>query len=225
MALSPSEEEIVEIPLSELQGIFNELIGTYNLLNDLLKDQGILRDRELAELNTQATQSLKAEKWPMSKINLLNAFIRKQITHIKKALQARPPAKATNEGRISQAITKIQLRALAIIEHINVMAEGKKEVAFNSSQARQFLAGREGKPPSRRDAIRALWRVGKICPALVCDHTPNDGRQTMRLIAKVDDLKHSEFINPDMVRDRRQRSRIDEAMVIFGFKEPGPGHY
>ena len=220
-----ASEEIVEIPLTELQSVFNELIGTYNLLNDLLKDQGILRGRELAELNTRATQSLKSEKMPMSKINLLNAFIRQQITHIKKALQARPPAKATNEGRISQAITKIQLRALAIIEHINVMAEGKKEVAFNSSQARQFLAGREGKPPSRRDAIRALWRVGKICPTLVCDHTPNDGRQTMRLIAKVDDLKHTEIMELDIERDRRQRSRIDEAMVILGFKEPETEHY
>jgi len=225
MASGLSQEEIVEIPLAELQGVFNELIETYNLLNDLLKDQGILRGRELAELNTKATQSLKAEKWPMSKINLLNAFIRQQIAHIRKALEARPPAKATNEGRISQAITKIQLRALAIIGHINVIAEGKKEVAFNSSQARQFLAGREGKPPSRRDAIRALWRVGKICPALVCDHTPNDGRGTMRLIAKVDDLKDSEIIKLDMERDRRQRSMMDEAMVIFGFKEPGPEHY
>jgi len=28
-----------------------------------------------------------------------------------------------------------------------VIAEGEKEIAFNSGQARDFLAGREGRPP------------------------------------------------------------------------------
>jgi len=214
--------EVIEVPLSELQAFFDELKTTYNTLNELLKDQGILRGRELAELNTRASRTIKAEKSPMGKLLLINAYIRQQISHIKKALQARPPAKATDEGRIRQAITKIQLRALAIVEHVKTISEGKKEIAFNSSQARQYLAGREGKPPSRRDAIRALRRAEKICPALVYGHTPNDGRQTMRLTAKTEDLNDSEIL---MERDRRQRSRMDEALVIFGFKKPGPEHF
>lgn len=212
--------EAIEVPLSELQALFDELKTTYNTLNDLLKDQGILRGRELAELNTTAAQSIKAEKSPIGKLMLLNVRIRQQISHIRKALQARPPAKATDEGRIRQAITKIQLRALAIVEHVKTIAEGKKEVAFNSSQARQYLAGREGKPPSRRDAIRALRRAEKICPVLVCDRTPNDGRMTMRITAKVNDLNHSDIIKMEVDHNQRQRSRMDELAVILGFREP-----
>jgi len=64
------------------------------------------------------------------------------------------------------------------------LLKGKKEIAFSSIQARAFLAGREGKPPSRRDTIRALRRAEKICPTLSCAHTPNDGRQTIRTYGK-----------------------------------------
>lgn len=210
--------EAVEIPLSELQGFFNELIQTYNALNDLLKDQGILRGYELAELNARANQSVKAAKSPIEKLLFLNAHIRQQISHVRKALQARPPASLTDQGVIRQAISKIQLRALAIVEHVKVLAEGKEKIAFNSGQARDYLAGREGKPPSRRDAIRAMRRAEKICPALLCNHTPNDGRQTMRLTAKAGDLKDSEIIKEDRDRTLRQRSRMEELRMIF-FKE------
>lgn len=208
----------VELSVSELQGFFDELIVTYNSLNDLLKDQGILRGRELAEMNARANQAVKSEKSPLGKLMLLNAFIRQQITSVKKALQARPPATPTDQGVIKQAITKIQLRALAIVEHIKTLAEGKEKISLNSGQARQFLAGREGKPPSRRDAIRALRRAEKLCPALICDHTPNDGRQTMRITAKAADLKDSEIIKIDKDRAQRQRSRMEELRVVF-FKE------
>ncbi len=210
----------VELPISELQGFFDELIVTYNSLNDLLKDQGILRGRELAEMNARANQAVKSEKSPLGKLMLLNAFIRQQITSVKKALQARPPATPTDQGVIKQAITKIQLRALAIVEHVKTLAEGKEKISLNSGQARQFLAGREGKPPSRRDAIRALRRAEKVCPALTCDHTPGDGRQTMRITAKAADLKDSEIVKIDMDRAQRQRSRMEELRVVF-FKEQG----
>jgi hypothetical protein len=208
----------VELSVSELQGFFDELIVTYNSLNDLLKDQGILRGRELAEMNVRVNQAVKAEKSPLGKLMLLNAFIRQQITSVKKALQARPPAAPTDQGIIRQAITKIQLRALAIVEHVKILAEGKEKISLNSGQARQFLAGREGKPPSRRDAIRALRRAEKVYPALICDHTPGDGRQTMRITAKAADLKDSEIIKIDMDRAQRQRSRMEELRVVF-FKE------
>lgn len=217
--------EAIEIPLSELQCFFDELIQTYNTLNDLLKDQGILRGSELAELNTRANQGVKAEKSPIGKLLLLNAYIRQQINHVRKALQARPSAAPSGEGVIRQAISKIQLRALAIVEHIKTIAEGKNEVVFNSGQARDFLAGREGKPPSRRDTIRAFKRAEKICPALTCDHAPNDGRQTMRVTAKAEDLKDPEIIKEDRDRTTRQRSRMEEALVIFGFKKPRSEHF
>ena len=213
-------DEIVEIPLCELQGFFKDLIEVYNTLNEVLKDAGILRGRELAEINTKASSAVKAEKSPIGKLILLNVYIKQEIRHIHNALKTRPASAPTAEGKIRQAITKIQLRASAIVEHVKTIAQGKKEVALNSSQARDFLSGREGKPPSRRDTIRALKRAEKICPALACGHTPNDGRQTTRLTAKVDDLKQSDIIKVERDCDTRQRSRLDELRIIF-FKEQG----
>lgn len=215
-------EETVEIPVSELQAFYEDLVQVYNTLNEVLKESGILRGRELAELNTRATSAVKTEKSPVGKLALLNAYIKQEITHIKSALKTRPSVTPTEEGKIRQAITKIQLRAMAIVEHVKVLAEGKKEIAFNSSQARDYLAGREGKPPSRRDTIRALMRAERICPALTCGHTPNDGRQTTRLTAKVEDLKQSDILKVEGNRDGWQRSRMEELRIIF-FKEQG-GH-
>jgi len=211
-------DAILEIPASELQHFFDDLILTFNSLNDLIKDNGILRGRELAELNTRANQAVKAARSPMEKLLILNAYIRQQIGHVGRTMKARPPTTPTDQGVIRQAITKIQLRAVAIVEHVRTIAEGKKEVAFNSAQTRDFLAGREGKPPSRRDTIRALRRAEKLCPALLCGHTPGDGRQTMRLTAKADDLKDSEIVKEDRNSIQRQRSRMEELRIIF-FKE------
>jgi hypothetical protein len=204
-------DAILEIPTSELQHFFDDLILTFNSLNDLIIDNGILRGKELAELNTRANQAVKAERSPIGKLLLLNAFIRQQIGHLGRALQTRQPTTPTDEGVIRQAITKIQLRAIAIVEHIRTLAEGKKEISLNSGQARQFLAGREGKPPSRRDAIRALRRAEKLCPALVCGHTPGDGRQTTRLTAKVEELKDVPIMG---YRDLWQRSERRMALSL-----------
>ena len=215
---SISADAILEIPAFELQGFLKEMVETYNLLADVLKDQGILRGRELAELTTRANQAVKAERSPLGKLQLLNAYIRQQMAPVKKALQARPPASPSDQGVIRQAITKIQLRALAIVDHVRTLAEGRKEISLNSSQARQYLAGREGKPPSRRDAIRALRKAEKLCPALTCGHTPGDGRQTMRLTGKAEDLKDAQIVEESLDRDRRQRSRMEELRIIF-FKE------
>jgi len=213
-------DEILEIPVSELQALFTDLIQVYDTLNEVLKDAGILRGRELAEINTKASSAVKAEKSPFGKLIILNAYIKQEIKHIHNALKTRPASAPTEEGKIRQAITKIQLRASAIVEHVKTIAQGRKEVAFNSSQARDFLSGREGKPPSRRDTIRALKRAEKICPTLACDHTPNDGRQTTRLTAIVEDLKQSNIIKVERDCDTRQRSRMDELKIVF-FREPG----
>ena len=213
-------DEILEIPVSEIQALFKDLIQVYDTLNEVLKDAGILRGRELAEMNTKASSAVKTEKSPVGKLVLLNAYIKKEIWHIHNALKTRLTSAPTEDGKIRQAITKIQLRASAIVEHLKTIAQGRKEVAFNSSQARDFLSGREGKPPSRRDTIRALKRAEKICPSLACGHTPNDGRQTTRLTLTVEDLKQSDIIKVERDCDTRQRSRMDELRVIF-FKEPG----
>jgi len=207
-------DKVIEIPVSELQAFFDDLIQVYNNLTDVLRGSGILRGRELAEMNARAANGVKAEKSPIAKLLLLNAYIKQRIKLIQDALKTRPPSNA-EEGRIRQAITKIQLRAMAIVDHVKTIAEGKKEIALNSGQARAFLAGREGRPPSRRDAIRALRRAEKICPALNCGHTPNDGRRTIRLTAKADELNDSEIMKEDIGRNSWQRSVLDDIKIMF----------
>ena len=151
---SLQSEETIEIPVSELQALFEDMIQVYDTLNEVLKEAGILRGRELAEMNVKASRAVKQEKSPIGKLAILNAYIKQEIKHIHDALKARPPLAPAEEGRIRQAVTKIQLRASAIVEHIKTIAQGKREISFNSSQARDFLSGREGIPPSRRDTIR-----------------------------------------------------------------------
>jgi len=157
--------ETIEIPASEMDHLFRETLALYNLLVEVCKDMGILRGRELSRMVVGHQKALEAEKDPVARLLLANAFIRQLIARIKKAY---PAMSRVNQGRVRQAITKIQLRAECLIDHIKTLAEGKEKVALSSPQARQFLAGREGKPVSRRDCIRALRRAEKICPALEC---------------------------------------------------------
>jgi hypothetical protein len=180
------DDPILEIPLSELQGWLDEMLITHNQLVELIRVTGIMRGKELAKITEDHTRALKAEKTPLGKILLVNAFTRQLIAILRKALQSRSVSPSKKEG-IRQAITKIQLRAECLINHIKTLAEGKEKVALSSPQARQYLAGMEGKPISRRDCIRALHRAEKICPALECGHL-GDGRATTRLTAKVQEL-------------------------------------
>lgn len=190
-----SEDPVLEIPLSELQSLLNEMVLTHNQLVELIRDTGILRGKELARITDNHTRTLKAEKSPIAKLLLINAFNRQLIALIKKAFQTMKPSK---REVIRQAITKIQLRAEAIVSHIKTLAKGKEKISLSSPQARQYLAGMEGKPVSRRDCIRALHRAEKICPALECGHL-GDGRQTTRLTAIVEDLLSVSFGNGSLV--------------------------
>jgi len=188
-------EDTIEIRVSEIDHVFKDSIGLYNQLIEVCKETGILRGRELARLVDSHQRALQAEKNPIARLLLVNALIRQLIARIKKALQTMKPSK---REIIRQAMTKIQLRAEAIVEHIKVLADGKEKVSLSSPQARQYLAGMEGKPVSRRDCIRALHRAEKICPALECGHL-GDGRQTTRLTAIVEDLLSVSFGNGSLV--------------------------
>lgn len=180
-----ADGSILEIPASDLQGLLSELVETYNAMVELVKDSGILRGRDLARSTARAQDSLKAARSPIETGVLLCAFTRQLLSRLKAHMKAQP----RQAGQIvRQAITKVQLRAESIIEHITTLAEGKEKVALDSSQARHYLAGKEDKPVSRRDCIRALHRAEKLCPALECQHRPNDGRRTMRLTGLARDL-------------------------------------
>ena len=177
--------ETIELSVSEFQNILKDSIDLYNLHVEIAKDSGIVRGKELAKMTTKAQESLKAARSPCEKLLLINAYAKQLLARIRTALKTANP---TRREVIRQAITKIQLRAESIVSHIKTLSEGKEKVSFSSPQARQYLAGMEGRPISRRDCIRALHRAEKICPVLVYGHTPGDGRATTRIIADTRDL-------------------------------------
>jgi hypothetical protein len=209
-------DDILEIPASELQALFNSSTALFNDLLDVDREERLLDKKDSAELLINAQNAIKAEKSPIQKLILLNAYIRKAFKPIKEAISRRPATNATE--RIIQATTKIKLRAVMLYEHVKTIAKGenrKKDFAFGSPDVRTFLAGKEGQAPSRRDAIRAMEKAEKLFPALKCEHTPNDGRATMRLVARVDDLDYCEIIKEDRKRDDWQRFRMTEVLPFM----------
>jgi hypothetical protein len=174
--------ETIEISVSDFQNILSDLAATYNQVAEMLQKAGALRGKDLARMAVAAQESLKATASPVEKILVWNAHFRRLLAATAKALQEKPRA----TGPVRQAITKIQLRAEALIDHIKILAEGKERVALSSPQAREYLAGMEGKPVSRRDCIRALHRAERLCPALECGHI--GGRAVTRLTAIARDL-------------------------------------
>ena len=182
------DDPILEIPLSEFQHILEDLVSVYNQIAEVVKISGILRGRELARLTEEHTRSLKAERSPITKILLLNAYVKQLLTKIRDALKTRP----AEGGKIVQVCSKIAARAVQIIEFIKAKVQNdpkRKEIALDSQQARILFQGAGGEPVSRKETIRAMRRAESIWPALKCGHRPNDGRQTTRLTANVDELK------------------------------------
>jgi hypothetical protein len=185
----PPNDPIFEIPFSELQGLLNEMVLTYNQMAEMVRDAGILRGRELARMLTKASDSLKATKSPVEKLLLINAYIRQLLTKIREALKNRP----AEGGKIVQVCSKIMARAVQIIDYIKTYGEddpkgSKRDVGLDSQQARLLFSGAGGEPVSRKETIRAMKRAEVLWPALKCGHRPNDGRQTMRLTIKRTDL-------------------------------------
>ena len=200
----PPDDPILEIPLSELQALSNSAVALFNDILDIAREERLIDKKDSAELLINAQNIIKNEKSPIQKLILLNVYIR------------RPAANAAE--RIIQASTKIKLRAVMLYEHVKTIAKGenrKRDFAFSSPDVRTFLAGKEGQAPSRRDAIRAMEKAEKLFPALKCEHTPNDGRATMRLITKVDDLDYCTIIKEDRERDDWQRFRMTEVLPFM----------
>ena len=197
-----SDDHILEIPASELQGLLNEMLLTHNQLAELVRDSGILRGRELARLTEDHAAALKAEGSSITKLMLLNAYIRKFLTKVRDALKTRPQ----EGGKIVQVCSKIMARAIQIVEYIKIITQDdpkRKEIALDSQQARMLFSGAGGEPVSRKETIRAMRRAETFWPVLKCGHRPNDGRQTTRLTAKVGELKDVPVIS---YRDLWQRS-------------------
>jgi hypothetical protein len=206
---SPADP-ILEIPLSELQGLLDEMVLTHNELAELVRDSGVLRGRELARLTEAHSEALKAEKSPITKLLLLNAYIRQFLTKIREALKSRP----AEGGKVVQVVTKIAARAAQIIEYVKTIAQDepkRKEIALDSQQARILFSGASGEPVSRKETIRAMKRAEALWPALRCGHRPNDGRQTTRLTASVEELQDSPIFG---YRDLWKRSGRDVSLSV-----------
>jgi hypothetical protein len=183
----PPDDPVLEIPLSEFQALLNELVLTYNQIAETVRDAGILRGRELSKMVTRASDSLKATRSPIEKLQLINAYIRQLLTKIRDALKSRP----AEGGKIVQVCSKIMARAVQIVDYIKTITQDdpkRKEIALDSQQVRILFSGAGGEPVSRKETIRAMKRAESLWPALKCGHRPNDGRQTMRLIIKRTDL-------------------------------------
>ena len=196
------DDPILEIPASELQGLLNEMVLTHNQLADLVRDSGILRGRELARLTEDHARALKSERSPITKLIMLNAYIRQFLTKIREALKTRPQ----EGGKIVQVCSKIMARAMQIVDYIKTITQDdpkRKEIALDSQQARMLFSGAGGEPVSRKETIRAMRRAESLWPALKCGHRPNDGRQTTRLTAKGQELQDLPIIG---YRDLWQRS-------------------
>jgi hypothetical protein len=185
----PPEDPVLEIPVSEFQSLLKELADTYNQIAETVRDAGLLRGRELARITEDNSRALKAERSPTTKFLLLNAYIRQLLAKIREALKSRPQ----EGGKVIQVCSKIMARAVQIIDYVKTTIQDdplrRKEISFDSQQARILFSGASGEPVSRRDTIRAMLRAEKLWPALDCSHRPNDGRQTRRLTARTEDLK------------------------------------
>ena len=216
----PPDDPILEIHASELQALYNSSVALFNDILDIAREERLQDKKDAAEILINAQNAIKNEKSPIQKLILLNVFIQKAFKPIRVAISQRPAANATE--KIIQASTKIKLRAMMLFEHVKTIAKSenrKKDFVFGSPDVRTFLAGKEGQAPSRRDAIRAMEKAESLFPALRCEHTPNDGRQTMRIIAKVDDLDYSNIIEADCERSKWQRFRMTE---VLPFMNPNP---
>ena len=198
-------EDTLEIPLSEFQAVLEDLVSIYNQVAEVARDADLLRGRELARLTEDHARALKAEKSPTSKLLLLNAYIKQLFIKIREAMKSRPE----EGGKVIQVVSKIMARAVQIIDYIKTTIQDdplrRKEISFDSQQARILFSGAGGEPVSRRDTIRAMRRAEKLWPALICGHRPNDGRQTTRLIGKTEDMKDSPVIGYRSLWQRSSR--------------------
>jgi hypothetical protein len=183
-------DAILEIPVSEMQLVLKEAVDLFNQAAELVRDAGILRGRELARMLTRASDGLKATRSPTEKLMLVFAYLKQLLAKIRQALKTRPQ----EGGKVVQVVTKIMARAVQIVEYVKTIATddpNRKEIALDSQQARILFSGASQEKVSRKETIRAMKRAEALWPALRCGHRPNDGRQTTRLTAKVEDLQDS----------------------------------
>ena len=197
-----SDDPVLEIPLSELQALLDEMVLTHNQIAEAIRDTSILRGKELARLTSKVSDSLKAAQSPIEKLLLINASIRRLFAKVRDSLKSRP----IESEKIIHVCSKIAARAIQIVDYIKTIVQDdpkRKEIALDSQQARILFSGASKEKVSRKETIRAMRRAEALWPSLQCGHRPNDGRQIMRITASVDELQDSPVM---AYRDLWQRS-------------------
>ena len=182
-------DAILEIPAQEMQLVLKEAVDFFNEVAELVRDSGILRGRELARLTSRASDSIRAARSPTEKLMHVFGYLRQLLAKLREALKSR----AAEGGKVVQVLSKIQARAIQLVEHIKTTIQDdpqrRREISLDSQQARLVLAGAGGEHVSRKETIRSMRRVEALWPALRCSHRPNDGRRTMRLTGEVEELQ------------------------------------
>jgi len=126
--------------------------------------------RELAQATEKAMKSIKAEHHPISKLLLICAYIRQRFTHIKNGLKTRPFARVDERMAKPQAMTKIKLRALQLIDYVQQKLQGKEKALVTSTEARTYLQARKEEPHHARHTES----LQKSHSNYAC-HTPGEG--------------------------------------------------
>jgi len=172
-----------KIHQEESQGILKEIIQAYNLLSETIREQKLQTQKEIARTTAQRMQSLQQE--PDQNIRCLKviAYIKQSTKVISEGLKARPPAIGNGETARPQAITKLQLRAQALIGRVKEIASGggRSLISITSRQAEELITGLEGEQPScRRDILLCMERAAQLWPALNFASISNDRRGTKK---------------------------------------------
>ena len=168
--------------VSEIDDVLRDLANTINELIRVLRISGMAKARELAKTSKQYMVSVSNEPSPMVKCMILCALLRKLFTMIK----------GSGKKEVIQVRTKVMARAEQIVCHIKLLVEKdprKKEISVDSKEVRSLINGSEGSIVSRKEAIKAMKRATSMLSGIKCSHRPNDGRMTMRLTARLDDLE------------------------------------
>lgn len=192
----------IEIPIEDFEFLLKELIDTHNLLAEVVRDAAMEKPRELARTAEKNAASLKAEIDPLGKLLKVNGYIRQMIAKVKSGVGTRAP---TEEHFATVVRTKIQARALQLMDYILGSHFPSGIFSIDSKQARMLVAGKEGEEPSRRDIIRVLWRAKKLWPSLDVDHRPNDPRGTIRATLKEADRPLTPLIDVGITWQRSRR--------------------
>ena len=92
--IASPDDPILEIPLSEFQGLLEEMVLTHNQIAEMIRDAGALRGREISKMVTRTSDSLKATRSPVEKLTITQCLYSPAFSE-----GSRSPEEPTGRGR------------------------------------------------------------------------------------------------------------------------------